>query len=106
MRVYRPAVDCLNLSKAGWTWGCVSAIDANGRTIWIVDAYCDEEKRFIVVHAEISTAAAIRENYFTAARKASDSFCNFSLIFFASALLTSIDLPSAAVAAINFPSLK
>jgi hypothetical protein len=46
------------------------------------------------------------ENYFTAARKASDSFCNFSLIFFASALLTSIDLPSAAVAAINFPSAK
>jgi hypothetical protein len=30
------------------------------------------------------------ENYFAAARKASDSFCNFSLIFFASALLTSI----------------
>jgi hypothetical protein len=33
-------------------------------------------------------------------------FCNFSLILFASALLTSIDLPSAAVAAINFPSVK
>ncbi len=25
-----------NLSKAGWSWGCVSAIDSNGRTIWIV----------------------------------------------------------------------
>jgi len=24
-----------NLSKAGWSWGCVSAIDSNGRTIWI-----------------------------------------------------------------------
>jgi hypothetical protein len=24
-----------NLSKAGWSWGCVSAIDTNGRTIWI-----------------------------------------------------------------------
>jgi len=23
-----------NLSKAGWSWGCVSALDANGRTIW------------------------------------------------------------------------
>ena len=22
-----------NLSKAGWSWGCVSAIDSNGRTI-------------------------------------------------------------------------
>jgi hypothetical protein len=27
------------LSKAGWSWGCVSAIDREGRTIWIVDAY-------------------------------------------------------------------
>jgi len=24
-----------NLSKAGWSWGCVSAIDAERRTIWI-----------------------------------------------------------------------
>ncbi len=28
-----------NLSKAGWIWGCVSAIDSNGRTIWIADAH-------------------------------------------------------------------
>jgi hypothetical protein len=27
-----------NLSKAGWSWGCVSAIDREGRTIWIADA--------------------------------------------------------------------
>jgi hypothetical protein len=40
-----------NLSKAGWSWGCVSAIDANGRTIWIVDAHLDAGKRF-VVHAD------------------------------------------------------
>ena len=26
-----------NLSKAGWSWGCVSVIDPNGRTIWIAD---------------------------------------------------------------------
>ena len=24
-----------NLSNAGWSWGCVTAIDSNGRTIWI-----------------------------------------------------------------------
>ena len=36
-----------NLSKAGWSWGCVSAIDSNGRTIWIADAHRDG-KRFIV----------------------------------------------------------
>jgi hypothetical protein len=28
-----------NLSKAGWSWGCVSAIDSSGRTIWIADAH-------------------------------------------------------------------
>jgi hypothetical protein len=24
-----------NLSKAGWSWGCVSALDSRGRTIWM-----------------------------------------------------------------------
>ena len=24
-----------NLSKAGWSWGCVSTINSKGRTIWI-----------------------------------------------------------------------
>jgi hypothetical protein len=23
------------LSKAGWSWGCVSAVDSEGQTIWI-----------------------------------------------------------------------
>jgi hypothetical protein len=32
-----------NLSKAGWSWGCVSAIDCNGRTIWIADALRDDD---------------------------------------------------------------
>ncbi len=36
-----------NLSKAGFSWGYVSAIDSSGRTIWIVDAHRDG-KRFIV----------------------------------------------------------
>jgi hypothetical protein len=31
--------------------GCVSAIDSNGRTIWIADARRDDGKRF-VVHAD------------------------------------------------------
>jgi hypothetical protein len=34
-----------NLSKAGWSWGCVSAIDSNGRTIFVADAYRDDGKR-------------------------------------------------------------
>jgi hypothetical protein len=33
-----------NLSKAGWSWGCVSAIDSSGRTIWIADAHRDDGK--------------------------------------------------------------
>jgi hypothetical protein len=37
-----------NLSKTGWSWGCVSAIDSNGRTIWIADAHRDDGKRFVV----------------------------------------------------------
>jgi hypothetical protein len=35
------------LSAAGWSLGWVSAIDARGRTIWIVDAH-GYAKRFIV----------------------------------------------------------
>jgi hypothetical protein len=45
-----------NLSKAGWSWGCVSAIDSNGRTIWIVDAHRDDGKRFVVRADEKLTA--------------------------------------------------
>src|SRR5438876_7993458 len=37
-----------NLSKAGWSWSCVSAVDSNGRTIWIADAHRDDGKRFVV----------------------------------------------------------
>jgi hypothetical protein len=40
-----------NLSAPGWSWGCVSAIDSKGRTIFVADAHRDDGKRF-VVHAE------------------------------------------------------
>ena len=40
-----------DLSKAGSSWGCVSAVDSSGRTIWIADAHRDVGKRF-VVHAD------------------------------------------------------
>jgi hypothetical protein len=54
------------LSKAGWSWGCVSAIDSDGRTIWIVDAHRDNGKRFVVRSDEMLTAflelkAAVRK---------------------------------------------
>jgi hypothetical protein len=31
-----------NLKKAGWSLGYVSALDSNGRTIWIADAHHDD----------------------------------------------------------------
>jgi hypothetical protein len=45
-----------NLSKAGWSWGCVSAIDSNGRTIWIADAHRGDGKRLVVRADENLTA--------------------------------------------------
>jgi hypothetical protein len=45
-----------NLSKAGWSWGCVSAVDSDGRIIWIADAHRDDGKRFIVRSDEKLTA--------------------------------------------------
>jgi hypothetical protein len=46
------------LSKAGWTLGWVSAIDSQGRTIWIADAHRDDGKRF-VVHADEKLTAFV-----------------------------------------------
>jgi hypothetical protein len=36
-----------NLSKAGWSLGWVSAVDTEGRTLWIVDAHRGDGKRFV-----------------------------------------------------------
>jgi hypothetical protein len=54
-----------NLSKGGWSWGCVAAIDSNGRTIFVVDAHCGDGKRFVARSDDKLTAfleleAAIR----------------------------------------------
>jgi len=54
-----------NLSKSGWSWGCVLAVDFDGRTIWIADVHRAENQRFIVRADEKLTAfvelqAAIR----------------------------------------------
>ena len=47
-----------NLSKAGFSWGCVSALDCEGRTIFVADAHRDDEKRFIV-HADEKLSAFV-----------------------------------------------
>ena len=49
-----------NLKKRGWSLGYVSALDCEGRTIWIVDAHRGDEKRFVVPAEEnLSIAKAL-----------------------------------------------
>jgi hypothetical protein len=45
-----------NLKKAGWSLGWVSAVDSEGRTIWIADAHRGDGKRFVVRANEKLTA--------------------------------------------------
>jgi hypothetical protein len=42
------------LRRARWSWGCMSAMDSQGRTIWIADAH--RGKHFIVRAHELLTA--------------------------------------------------
>ena len=61
---YWEIIHC-NLKKRGWSLGYVSAIDSEGRTIWIADAHRNDGKRFVVRADEKLTAfleleAAIR----------------------------------------------
>jgi hypothetical protein len=44
-----------NLKKRGWSYGYVSAVDSQGRTIWIADAHRDGQ-RFVVRADEKLTA--------------------------------------------------
>jgi hypothetical protein len=45
-----------NLRASGWNWGCVSAVDSRGRTIFVADAYRNNRRRFIVSADEKLTA--------------------------------------------------
>jgi hypothetical protein len=65
VRVKHSEIIADNLSKAGWSLGCVSALDSQGRLIWIADAHRGNGKRFAVRAGEKLTAfveleAAIR----------------------------------------------
>jgi len=37
-----------NLSKAGWSWGCVATVDSRRLTIFVADAHRGDGQRFIV----------------------------------------------------------
>jgi hypothetical protein len=58
-----------NLRKATWSWGWISAIDSNGRTIWIADAHRDDGKRFVVRADEKLTAFLELESAIRAASR-------------------------------------
>jgi len=45
-----------NLKKRGWSYGYISAVDSNGRTIWIADAHRGDGKRFVARADEKLTA--------------------------------------------------
>ena len=49
IKYWEPIAD--KLSKAGWSLGWFSAVDSEGRALWIVDAHRDNGKR-LVVHAD------------------------------------------------------
>ena len=45
-----------NLKKRGWSLDYVSAVDSEGRTIWIADAHRGIRKRFVIRAYEKLTA--------------------------------------------------
>ena len=45
-----------NLSKAGWSWGCVATMNREGRTIFVADAHRGDGQRFAVPADEKLTA--------------------------------------------------
>jgi hypothetical protein len=44
------------LSQLGWSWGCSSHIDTNGREWFVVDAKCEDGKQHIVRADEMLSA--------------------------------------------------
>jgi hypothetical protein len=45
-----------NLKNGGWILGYVSALDREGRTIWIGDSHRENGKRYVVRADEVLTA--------------------------------------------------
>jgi hypothetical protein len=41
-----------NLSKAGWSWGCVSGVDSYGRGIFVANAHRANGKPFLICSVE------------------------------------------------------
>jgi len=56
--------------KAGFSLGCVSTINSNSRTIWIVDAHRGDGRRFMV-RADKKLSAFVNSNVSTSESKPS-----------------------------------
>jgi hypothetical protein len=70
-----------NLSKAGWSCGCVLIVDYRGRTIFVVDAHRGDGERFVVRADEKITAfleleAATRQRLWRLARSSTNHSTN------------------------------
>src|SRR5258705_501819 len=50
-----------NVSKAGWSWGWVSALDLEGQTTWVVDARFDPAKCHH--HQESKSGSFVRRKF-------------------------------------------
>jgi hypothetical protein len=61
-----------NLKKHGWSLGYVSAIDSQGRTIWIADAHRGDGKRY-VAHADEKLTAFVELESAIRVQKRTDS---------------------------------
>jgi hypothetical protein len=73
-------------SKSGWSWGCVSAVDSNGRTIFVTDAHRGDDQRFIVRadekltgFVELESAAFRKQERDSKTRSRSFAPCLFAL---------------------------
>jgi hypothetical protein len=61
-----PSVKCYweiiadNLRRAGWSWGYVSALNSNGRTIWIADAHREQFLGLSEVHESRLTSSIVQ----------------------------------------------
>ncbi len=55
-----------NLSKAGWSWSCVSGVDYNDRTIFVAGAHHD--RRSFIVRADEKLTAFIELRVVTRGR--------------------------------------
>ena len=58
-----------NIKKRGWSLGYVSAIDSNGRMIWIADTRRGDGQRFVARADELLTAFVELESAIRALRR-------------------------------------